>query len=143
MPINGLRSPYEKVDGLVYFGRMLDKIRLQARGELPEGFNLGTKNWYFFDARCVRFLGVSYAALKRRTLEGGTDRQILRWCFQEGRKPSAEEIDIWSTFMRKRGWNDETVEGLEEEKRDAGLGHRKDIVTWFELLDAEEGRGGG
>jgi hypothetical protein len=29
-----LRSPPEKVGGLVHFGRMLDKIRLHARGEL-------------------------------------------------------------------------------------------------------------
>ncbi len=29
------RSPAEKVGGLVHFGRMLDKIRAHARGELP------------------------------------------------------------------------------------------------------------
>jgi len=31
----GLRSPYDKVGGLLYFGRMLDKIRSHAKGELP------------------------------------------------------------------------------------------------------------
>ena len=30
----GLRSPYEKVGGLFYFGRMVDKIRNHAKGEL-------------------------------------------------------------------------------------------------------------
>ena len=29
------RSPAEKIGGLVYFGRMLDKIRAHAKGELP------------------------------------------------------------------------------------------------------------
>ncbi len=33
-----LRSPSEKVGGLFYFGRMLDKIRLNAKGELPPDY---------------------------------------------------------------------------------------------------------
>ena len=38
------RSPNEKVGGLVYFGRMLDKARLKAAGDLPPDLhqNLGT-----------------------------------------------------------------------------------------------------
>ena len=36
--IPGLRSPFDPVNGLFYFGRMLDKIRLQAAGKLPEGW---------------------------------------------------------------------------------------------------------
>jgi hypothetical protein len=31
----GVRSPYDKVGDLLYFGRMLDKIRSHAKGELP------------------------------------------------------------------------------------------------------------
>ncbi len=125
---------------MVYFGRMLDKIRLQAAGRLPPGYNLGEENWYFFDARCVRFLGVRYRALRKRTLEGGTDRQILRWCFLHGRRPKAEEIEMWNAFMRKRGWRDTVSEGVEEEKRAAGLARRKDIQTFFDVFDADEGR---
>jgi hypothetical protein len=33
--IPGLRSCYDKVGRLIYFGRMLDKIRLHAAGQLP------------------------------------------------------------------------------------------------------------
>jgi hypothetical protein len=140
MKIPGLRSAYDEVGGIVYFGRMLDKIRLKARGELPAGYNTGTKEWYDYDARCTRFLRIKYPALKRRTLQGGSDLQILRWCFKQGRKPGSEEIAIWNTFMRKRGWKDESSSGLETEKRVAGLSDRSDIVTWFDLFDAEEQR---
>ena len=35
MNISNLRSPGDKVGGLVYFGRMLDKIRLHASRETP------------------------------------------------------------------------------------------------------------
>src|SRR5215475_5740952 len=73
MRVPGLRSSYEKVGGIVYFGRMLDKIRLKAAGKLPEGYNVGTAKFTWFDARCTRFLGIDYDAVKKVTLEGGTD----------------------------------------------------------------------
>jgi hypothetical protein len=78
--------------------------------------------------------------LVKRVRQGGTDAQVLRWCFQKGRKPDAEQIAIWNTFIAKRGWRDEASDGVAEEKVSAGLGRRKDIVTWFDLIDAQEGR---
>jgi gluconokinase len=140
MKIPGLRSAHDEVGGIVYFGRMLDKIRLKAAGQLPADYNTGTRSWFDFDARCCRFLRVRYAALRKRALKGGSDLQILRWCFKEGRKPSSEDIEIWNTFMRKRGWRDPSSEGLDADKRRAGLGKRDDILTWFDLFDAEEER---
>lgn len=140
MHVPGLRSPHAKVGGIVYFGRILDKIRLQAAGRLPPGYNLGTEDWWFYDARCMRFLGVDYGALRERALRGDSDDELLRWCFQEGRKPNDEEIEIWNTFMAKRGWRDEASDGLEEVKRECGLAERKDIATWFDLFDADESK---
>src|SRR3954451_22746447 len=74
-----LRSPSEKTGGLFYFGRMLDKIRLHARGELPSDYheNLGKG----FDEKCLKFLRVGYEALVERVKQGGTDDEILDWCF--------------------------------------------------------------
>ena len=140
MKVPGLRSAHEEVGGIVYFGRMLDKIRLRARGALPDDYNVGTKAWFDFDARCTRFLRVRYGDLKKRARQGGSDLQILRWCFKQGRKPGKEDVEIWNTFMRKRGWNDPSSGGLESEKRAAGLADRAGIVTWFDLFDADEGR---
>src|SRR6476661_10162712 len=103
-----LRSPSEKVGGLFYFGRMLDKIRLQAKGELPSDYhaNLGTG----FDEKCVKFLLVEYDRLVERVNQGGTDAEILDWCFTVGRNPTEDDIYVWNEFMRKRGWNDEVSE---------------------------------
>ena len=94
MTLEKLRSPHAQCGGIYYFPRMLDKIRLQAAGRLPPGYNLGTTDWSWFDARCTRFLGVDYAALVERVLRGGTDEEILEWCFAHGRRPGAEEIEI-------------------------------------------------
>ncbi|PYJ74717.1 MAG: DUF5069 domain-containing protein, partial [Verrucomicrobia bacterium] len=81
-----LRSPREKVGGLFYFGRMLDKIRLHAKGELPPDYhaNLGKG----FDEKCVKFLRINYDRLVERVKQDRADEEILRWCFENGRRPS-------------------------------------------------------
>ncbi|MFZ0828898.1 MAG: DUF5069 domain-containing protein [Verrucomicrobiia bacterium] len=134
MKIPGLRSSYEKVGGIVFFGRMLDKIRLHAQGQLPSDYNCGPG----MDGRCVRFLRVAYPQLVERTLQGGTDEEILEWCFQKGRRPNDEEILVWNAFMSKRGWRDEASEALVEEKQDRGFAQRDDIQTFFDFHKADE-----
>jgi hypothetical protein len=133
-----LRSPNEKVGGFFYFGRMLDKIRLHAKGELPRDYheNLGKG----FDEKCVKFLQITYDQLVERVKEDGTDEEILRWCFENGRRPSEDDIYVWNEFMRKRGWNDEVSGILRHRKQEAGMAGRSDIETSFQFIDADEGR---
>ena len=138
MKVPGLRSDYEKVGGIVFFGRMLDKIRLHAAGRLPPGYNLGTSDWSWFDSRCTRFFGVEYPALVERVLGGCTDEEILEWCFQHGRRPGPEEIEIWNEFLMKHGWRDGSSKALAEDKRKRGFGNREDIQTWFDFHKADE-----
>jgi len=137
-----LRSPRAAVGGLFVFGRILDKIRLQAQdGCLPEGYHLGViPGRRTFDDRVCRFLEVEFEALRSRTLQGGTDEEVLEWCFRHGHRPDAEQLEIWNGFMQKRGWKDGASTGLAEQKAAAGLADREDIQTFFDLMDAEEGR---
>ncbi|HAF02494.1 MAG TPA: DUF5069 domain-containing protein [Spartobacteria bacterium] len=134
----GLRSPFVQVGGLVYFARMLDKIRAHAKGELPPDYqaNLGRG----FDERCVAFLRVNYKQLVEQMKQGGTDEEILQWCFSMGRQPSEDEIYVWNEFMRKRGWSDEVSETLKRRKKEAGMAGRSEIETMFTFIDADEGR---
>jgi hypothetical protein len=119
---------------------MLDKIRLHYCGELPAEYIpwLGKG----FDGRCLRYLRVSYDDLVKRVLLGGTDEQILEWCFSFGRQLSDEDIIIWSDFLRKRGWRDspEVLADLEASKKQSGLSNRPDLDTYFRYNDADEGR---
>ncbi|MDQ2867026.1 MAG: DUF5069 domain-containing protein [Verrucomicrobiota bacterium] len=138
MNIPGVRSPSTRVGELVYFGRMLDKARVHARGELPPDYaeNLGVG----FDGSCIEFLGLDYAALTRRVLEGGSDEEVLQWCFAHGRRPSDGEIFVWNEFMRKRGWNDDIAPRLISRKKEGGMAGRSEIQTMFDFIDADEGR---
>jgi gluconokinase len=133
-----LRSPCEKIGGFFYFGRMLDKIRLHANGELPQDYhaNLGKG----FDEKCVNFLRIDYHQLVERVKLGGKDEEILQWCFEKGRRPDKNDIYVWNEFMRKRGWNDDVSEILERRKNEANMTDRSDIQTSFQFIDADEGR---
>jgi hypothetical protein len=132
------RSAYDQVDGLLYFARLLDKIRLHARGELREDFheNLGkgADHW------CVGFLHVDYDALKHRVLEGGSDEEILHWCFAKGRELNDVDRMIWNQFAKKLGWNDIATARLEVLKTQSGLADRCDIQTMMEYFEVDEGR---
>ena len=135
-----LCSDYRDTKGLIYFARMLDKIRLHAEGRLAPGYFVGVEDPTLFDARCTRFLGVGYDDLVERTLQGGSDEEILDWCFERGRRPSEEEIAIWNAFLTRRGWRDEASTDLQAAKERSAWGVRDDIQTWVDLHDAEEGR---
>jgi gluconokinase len=135
--VPGLRSNYDKTGRLVYFGRMLDKIRLHAAGRLPADYqpNLGKG----FDLRCCTFLGVDYKALTARTLQGGTDEELLAWCHQQGGARTDDQCAIWNGFMMKRGWRDEAAPILQKRIVEFGL-TGKPIETMFDLNEFDEGR---
>lgn len=140
--IPGLRSPSEQVTGLVYFGRMLDKIRLHASGKLPEGWQAarGTTMKGSFDARCCRFLQIDYAALEAETLKGDrSDVELLEWTHEHGRRPNDEEIEVWNGFMTKRGWRDAATQRLNERLAEINLPPGT-VQTMFEFIDLDEGQ---
>jgi gluconokinase len=137
--VPGLRSPYAKVGRLVYFGRMIDKIRLHSRAALPVAdyvANLGKG----FDLRCCNFIRVPYDELKARVLGGNlTDEQLLAWAHERGGARTDEECEVWNGFMMKRGWRDTGAEILEKRIHESHL-EGKPIMSMFDYLDFDEDR---
>lgn len=131
-------SAYQETNGMIYFARMLDKIRKFQNSELREDFhdNLGKG----LDGRCVNLLRVRYEDLVNRTIEGGTDQEILQWCFENGRELNQEDIFIWNQFTRKIGWQDPASDLLRQRKEESGLAEREDILTMLEYFEYDEGR---
>ncbi len=122
----------------MYFPRMLDKIRLYAKNELRPDFhaNLGKG----MDGWCTDFLHIAYSDLKNHVLEGGTDEEILQWCFEKGKKPNDTDLLIWSHFITKLGWNDMVTPLLQKRKRESGFADKSDIVTMIDYFEVDEGR---
>ena len=133
-----LRSPSEKLGGLFYFGRMLDKIRLHAKGELPPDYhaNLGKG----FDEKCANFLRINYDQLVERVNRSGTDEEILQWCLESGRRPGETMFTFGTNSCASAAGTTKFLEILERRKREAGMTDRSDIQTAFQFIDADEGR---
>src|SRR3954462_9324240 len=76
------KSPKETTKGMMYFPRMLDKIRLHGKSELSEDYHANLGGPKTADGMCTNFLRVNYGVLRQRVLKGGTDEEILEWCYQ-------------------------------------------------------------
>jgi hypothetical protein len=137
-PLKTPRSPYEKIGGLVFLGRTIDKIRLKAAGQLrPDFFALMGDG---YDARLMRYLNLDYAKFAEFVLTSVSDEECWRYCVQNGRTLNDVDILIWNDFAAKRGWKDGVSELLEKFKAGSGLAGRIDIQTFFEYWEVDEGR---
>jgi hypothetical protein len=128
------------VGGMRYFGRMLDKIRLRARGELGSEYHANLGKPAAADGVCLNFLRVNYADLCEHLRAGGSDEEILGWCFEKGRRLNEGDLVVWNGFMAKFGWNDFATPTLERLKKENDVADRDDIRTIGELIDFEEKR---
>ncbi len=126
--------------GMLYFPRMLDKIRLHARGELTEDCHPNLGKPTAADGACSNFLRVNYDKLRDRVLAGGSDEEILEWCFEKGRRLNEGDLVVWNGFASKVGWRDFASPMLERRKVKHGIADRADIATIPDLIDFDEGR---
>lgn len=132
-------SDYIEIRGMVFFARMLSKIRLRQQGLLPADYELGTSSPTCFDARFCRFWNVDYEQIKSLTLAGKSDEAIFDAIF-EGRTLNPEHVLCWNSFITKRGWRDGVSGELERLKLAEGLEGRTDVQTFVDFHDVDEGR---
>jgi hypothetical protein len=134
------KGPNEITSGMRYFARMLDKIRLHACGDLHEDYhkNLGATRGA--DGALCNFLRINYVDLCERVKQGGSDEEILEWCFEKGRRPNEGDIFLWNGFVSKIGFRDFATPTLARMKREHGISGRADIATMPDMMDFEEGR---
>jgi len=131
-------SPRLEIDGLLYFRRLCDKIRLHAAGYLPTDYhaNLGR----MMDGWTCSFLGVDYAALREVVVAGADDEAALAWARAQGKARDADELEWFNSYLRKRGFRDDLSARLVMRKEQAGWSGRDEIGTFFDFIDLEEGR---
>jgi len=140
MTVIPIRSPRAKLGGLHHFGRMLDKIRSDLAGTLPEDYreNLGLS--VGLDGFLCGFLGVKFEDIRQKLSEGSSDEELVEWCFANGLRPNPMQRRIWNGFSEKFGWRDMATTAIESFKEEDGLEKREDILTAFDLIDEQENR---
>lgn len=138
MTLSSPRSPRDEIDGVIYFPRLCDKIRLHAAGRLAPDYhaNLGAG----MDLWTCQFLGVAYPALADLVRSGASDAEALAWARENGTARPDHEQAWWSAYMRTRGFRDDLSEKLVQRKAESGLQDRDDIQSFMDYIDADEGR---
>jgi Domain of unknown function (DUF5069) len=134
------KSPKEMTGGMMWFPRMLDKIRMHARGELGEDYHTRLGKTRAADGMCLDFLRMKFDDLRERVLQGGSDEEILEWCYEKGRRLNEGDLRVWNGFISKLGWNDFATPILEKQKQESGITQETNIATIPDLIDLDEGR---
>jgi len=134
------KSAYIKTRDIVFFARMLDKMRMDLAGELAEEYQEKMRTPRCYNSRCLGFLGVEYDDVFALVQQGKGDEEIIDWCFANGRQPNEEEIEVWNQFMEKKGWRDEESEQLEDYKADWRTGTTLSLSSTITTSTKRESR---
>jgi hypothetical protein len=131
------RSPYEKLGGYVHLPRLIDKARLHRRG-LLNGYNYKTVG---FDKHLLEFLKLDGDALEEIANQLDDDAAILEWVQENGAKHSSAAIEQWNQALISRHPDTAAKKArFLHFLKEAGGEGRKDIRTYFDLIEFDEGR---
>lgn len=140
MPVP-LRSPRESLGGYILLPRLIDKVRLLAKGQLPQVYAANVLGAEFtLDGRFLAFAGLKAEALRQVIVSSRTDEEVLAW-IRDHAKPA--------TPIEKRTW----AEQIDRYRPDAALAEyrrriyqelakRVDVgsLSVLDLIDMDEAR---
>jgi hypothetical protein len=127
------------MDGWMYLPRYIDKIRLHLAGQLHSDYteNLGKG----FDAMWLKYAGATHEQMVEMVKNSITDGQVCDWVRHHVKKTPAEKAAHRADMMSRPKAEDATAKArLQMRKQEAGVGHRDDIQTFVDCIDADEGR---
>jgi Domain of unknown function (DUF5069) len=92
-----LRSPRESLGGYILLPRLIDKVRLLAKGQLPQAYATNVlKDGLTLDGRFLSFTGLNAEALRQVILSSRTDEDVLAWVQKHARPTTAAEKQVWA-----------------------------------------------
>jgi len=131
------RSPYQKLGGYVHLARLIDKAKLHRQG-LLNGYNYKTVG---FDKHLLAFLRLDPDAFEEAANRLDDDDAILKWVGERAPTHSAEAVEEWNQAMVSRHPDTAAKKArFLHFLKEAGGNGRKDIRTYFDLIEFDEGR---
>jgi hypothetical protein len=131
------RSAKDKLVGLVSLKRVIDKAK---------AYNAGTLGEYDYDCPhdkpLFEFLGTTGEEFARKVKELGSDDAIAAWV-KSDLLPNKTEQEIERFNDSRMHWHpepDSHADHYFKDLRSKIAPDRPEIVTWFDLLDIDEGR---
>jgi hypothetical protein len=128
------RSPRVRLGGYVILPRTLDKGRAFIAGKPGE---------YLYncplDQRFLSFAGIDPEKLKELLAQDKGDGEILQWIEANAQhKSTPEAIAAWSQFQEQRAPADVESRQFFQDYQTKTAPQRKDVSTWFEMLDVDD-----
>ncbi len=121
----------------VHLPRLIDKARLHRKG-LLDGYNYKTVG---FDKHLLAFLKLDPDAFEKAANELEEDAAILAWVRQNGAGPFPGRDREWNQVMIDRHPDTAVKKArFAHFLKEAGGEGRKDIRTYFDLIEFDEGR---
>ena len=135
------RSPREMMAGWIYLPRLVDKIRLHLGEQLHADYQ---ENFLHkgFDSRWLSAAGVTPDSFVEVVRNSPTDGQVCDWVRLNVNSTRAEERVALNLALPLSGRDtDPAVQArLRFRKEQMGMLQREDIQTFFDCIDADEGR---
>ncbi|MGA3182959.1 MAG: DUF5069 domain-containing protein [Verrucomicrobiota bacterium] len=128
------RSPRIRLGGYAILPRALDKGRATLNNKAGEyHFNCP------LDQRFLSFAGIEAEQLKEQLAQGKGDGEILEWIEAHAKfKRSPAEIAAWSACVEQGVPADVEARSHFNEMQSQCAPKRKDVASWFELLDVDD-----
>ncbi|MCE3236065.1 MAG: hypothetical protein K0Q50_2245 [Vampirovibrio sp.] len=129
------RSPNASLGFYVILPRIIDKCRALIAGTNGEyNYNCPLDQGFF------NFAQVDAEQFKQQIAAGKSDEELLAWVRSNSAQHSEAEIKAWSYAARWRRPEGTDTIAFFETLRMAAVPDNYSLETWFQLLDAEEGR---
>ena len=133
------RSPREVMAGWTHLPRFVDKIRLHLAGKLhpdyQENLGKGFDGWWLKESGLT---AEQFIEVVKNTI---TDGEVADWVAKNVKKADAEKAAHRERMLNHGKQNDEALRArLKMRKEQAGLGHRDDVQTFVDFIDADEKR---
>ncbi len=127
--------------------RLIDKVRLKSRGELPEEYHpnllrpLAPEIGLFpLDGRFLAFKELDPRELEAAILQLSDDAAVLAWVESHGRQRNEREKEEWRRSIEEAPADERRT--AHRKRSYPALAHRSDIgeLSPFDLIDLDEGR---
>ena len=140
-PLTALRSPRDTLDGYIILPRLIDKVRAQARGELPAAYrrNLLHRGGTL-DGRFLAFTGLEGEALRAVILSCETDEPVAQWVAQHAIRHSADEKQRWAAEVEGYRPTGRVLLYLQSTVPELAAQIDCALVSLLDLIDMDEGR---
>jgi len=133
------RSPRETMCGWSHLPRLIDKIRLHLSGKLHPDYQANFCKG--FDGLWLEMAGVKAEQLIEVVKNSITDGEVCDWVRKTVKLPESAKIAHRERMLNYPKKDDDEMQArLKMRKENADLGHRDDIQSFVDFIDADEKR---